>query len=421
MPTAINLRQAVFALADALDLVGIDEVQHGKRVAYMALACARRLGMDTNTQRRLFHAALLHDCGVSSSRMHERLIGGLDWEGAHEHCEVGYALLKDFAPLADLADIIRYHHTHWRDRPAHLDADTARLANLVYLADRADALAAPYYGSNIFVARRLVREKLRPLAGDLFEPGLLATFLDLSATEAFWWSLEPRHLDHFMLEMESESEPIKMGMEAMGHLAYIFARIVDAKSPYTRQHSEGVARLARRLGEWTGLPPQQCEKLEIAGLLHDLGKLRVPDEILDKHGPLNEAEWDIMQRHSFETWQILRRIQGLEDVATWAGYHHEALDGSGYPFRVGAAQMSIETRIIAVADIFQAFAQDRPYRAGLSAREILAYLEQAAARGTVDADVVALIAEHLDESWAAACATGPCTSCAMKGPAQEVV
>ena len=111
---------------------------------------------------------------------------------------------------------------------------------------------------------------------------------------------------------------------------------MDAKSPFTAEHSVGVSRLARFLAERLGVSIENCEKLEIAGLLHDLGKLRVPDEILEKPGRLDKRERKIINTHSYETFQILRNIRGFEEITRWAAYHHEEPDGSGYPFHLKA-------------------------------------------------------------------------------------
>lgn len=153
----------------------------------------------------------------------------------------------------------------------------------------------------------------------------------------------------------------------------IFARIVDAKSPSPpsiRSASRGWPASAERLG----VSAENCEKLEIAGLLHDLGKLRVPDEILDKPGRLDNRERKIINTHSYETFQILRNIHGFEEITRWAAYHHEEPDGSGYPFHLKADAMPLEARILRVADIFQAMVQIRPYRQGLSDAEVTTFM-----------------------------------------------
>ena len=175
---------------------------------------------------------------------------------------------------------------------------------------------------------------------------------------------------------------------------------MDAKSPFTAEHSVGVARLARFLAAALGADAVTCARIEIAGLLHDLGKLRVPDEILDKPGRLDAAERAVMRTHSFETFQILRDIAGFEDIACWAAWHHEEPNGSGYPFHLQGDQLPLEARILRVADIFQAMIQDRPYRAGLTPAEVSAFMRDLAGEGRVDASIVEVLLPHLDEAMA---------------------
>ncbi len=128
----------------------------------------------------------------------------------------------------------------------------------------------------------------------------------------------------------------------------------------------------------------------------------MPDEILDKPGRLTSEERAIINPHSFETYQILRHIEGFEEIACWASYHHEEPDGEGYPFHLTASAMALEARILRVADIFQAMVQDRPYRQGLSAGEVLSFMKQLVREGRVDGDVVAVLAENLPQMVQAA-------------------
>ena len=143
-----DFRKIVYALSDALDLVGIDDVAHGKRVGVMAAECGKTLGLAGDEVQFLFDLGLLHDIGVSTTTTHQHLVSELDWGGSQAHALVGYELLKDFRPLADMALPIRYHHTRW-DRLLELEIDpkVRRRANLTLLVDRVDALAAPYYAS----------------------------------------------------------------------------------------------------------------------------------------------------------------------------------------------------------------------------------------------------------------------------------
>lgn len=399
----VDLRQAVIALAEALNLVGIDEHQHGERVAYMATTCAKKLGWEQRAITDITYAGLLHDCGVSSSVMHKQLIAEMDWEGSELHCVLGEYYLKNFPPLAYLAPVVRHHHTHWDElQQHHLSATVAAASNLIYLADRVDALHAqlkqnPDIAPHTYTG--IIRERIAAASGTHFAPHLVETFMAVSTSDAFWLNMEPLRLNDFISHIQDGETPQLSHYEDVRKLACIFAHIVDAKSSYTYDHSLGVSRVAKRLAELLDIPAPRVQEIELAGLLHDLGKLGVPDEILDKKGPLTEEESVIMHRHSYESFRILNRIDGFERIAQWAGNHHETLLGDGYPFHHEETELTLEARLIAVADIFQALAQDRPYRKALAADEINHYLNDLVQQGKIDADIVELVAQHLDELW----------------------
>ena len=127
--------------------------------------------------------------------------------------------------------------------------------------------------------------------------------------------------------------------------------------------------------------------------------LRIPDKILHKPGKLNEAENFIVRRHSFDTYEILKKIKGFEDIAMWAAQHHERIDGSGYPFRNTAEDLSIEAKIIAVADMFQTLTQKRPYRDKFHPKEIMSLLKNQMQEGKLDKDVVSMVEKNLPACW----------------------
>jgi response regulator RpfG family c-di-GMP phosphodiesterase len=183
----------VLTLSRAVDLVGVTDVFHGRRVGMIAVECAKALGCDAATQHLLFDAGLLHDCGVSSTKEHHVIVNAFDWEGMNLHCEKGYALLHSFAPLAHLAPLVRYHHTHW-DAMSGLQIDPliARHANIIQLADRIDVLAAKYYQDGpLLLHVGEIRDLIHRYRGQFFAPALVDAFLDASAPEAFWLQLDP--------------------------------------------------------------------------------------------------------------------------------------------------------------------------------------------------------------------------------------
>lgn len=136
----VSLHQAIYSLSDALDLVGVTHIHHGKRVAYIAAEIAKKLGWSGRRLDDLFQAAILHDCGVSKTIIHSRL-AQLEWEKEMDHCDNGAALLGRCPLLAKFSELVRHHHTHWSDLlQMDLPDETRFAANCIYLADRVDIL-----------------------------------------------------------------------------------------------------------------------------------------------------------------------------------------------------------------------------------------------------------------------------------------
>lgn len=393
----VCLSRVVLALSDALDLVGMEVVQHGKRVAVMTVLIGRELAWTEDHVRRACLAALLHDFGVSSTAVHRHLVTKFDWEGSEAHCERGYELLRRSASFRPLAEPIRYHHTPWQtfdlDR---IPGDTALLANTIFLADRVDALTRNAGHDRGALSPGRAVEVLLERGTATFAPELLQALQSVARKPATWFTLEPNHLERTLEAVLTTGEPIRVPFAELQNIAEIFAGVVDFKSRFTQEHSRGVARVARLLGELCGLPERDCSLLEVAGLLHDIGKLRVPDAILDKPRALTRAEAAAVTRHPFETYCILGRITCVPELAPWASFHHETLTGEGYPFRLSADALPTQARIVAVADVVQALVQDRPYRGPLPPDRALAALRGLGRSRRLDAALVAVVADHLD-------------------------
>jgi HD-GYP domain-containing protein (c-di-GMP phosphodiesterase class II) len=398
---SINLHEAVYSLSDALDLVGVTHIHHGKRVAYMAAECGKQMGWSGQRMDDLFQAAILHDCGVSKTIVHSRL-AQFEWEKEGDHCKVGAVLLNSCPLLEHLAPVVRYHHTHWSAlKDMDLPEEVKLAANCIYMVDRVDVLSLGFLvdQSNLLLGREEIRKKIWEKRGDWFCPELVDVFMRISRSEAFWLSLENEHVSGYVSVWLSDTKVREMEFEELRSVVRIFSYIVDAKSPFTKAHSDGVARLARHLGELFELSEDSCEMLELAGLLHDIGKLRQPDELLDKPGKLTPEEYAHIQRHSFDTYTILKNIKGLEKVTQWAALHHERADGSGYPYHLHTETLALEARIVAVADVFQALAQKRPYRDPLQPDEIMEILNEMVDDGKLDREVVMRVDQNLSRCW----------------------
>jgi len=386
----IDLHSAITALSCSLDLVGVDEVRHGKRVAIMAYHIAKELNWSDAECFSILHAGMLHDCGVAQIREHRNLTGSLEWDGAYAHAERGFHYLSACPPLAHLAEEIRYHHTRWEKLATlALEQRTRLRANLLFLADRIDVLQVRFINSEkILTAAPDIVTQLMEYSGILFAPELLEAFAHIAESQAFWLAMDPDYLDEDLRDLGKNIAPISLSFMAQRELARLFSRVVDAKSSFTEEHSERVAMVARQLAEDLGVTGQQLEQLEIAGLLHDIGKLRVSEDIIEKPGRLTPEERACMQRHSYDTYRILQRVFADTKIPVWAGFHHENLRGEGYPFKSQGSEQDLECRIISVADIFQALAQNRPYRASMELPDILTDLDHRVANNELDGKVV---------------------------------
>lgn len=400
----VDLRQMIIAIETAVSLVGMNDTNHGKRVGYIACQIGKQLGFSDADTQFAFELGMLHDCGVSTNQMHANLVNYFDWNDAHIHCEIGYWLLKNFEPLSKFAVPILHHHTPYEKLlSSSLSIRDARMANLIFLSDRIDVLAATHYKADILLVRQdILHTIINNYNNTFFDPELVNAFAIVQRSEAFWIGLDDRHILRYVWDMGLVNNNQPLNLQHIKQLSLILSYIVDQKSPFTAQHSLRVAELASYLANLYGLTAIQCKKVEIAGLLHDLGKLHTPDNILEKQGPLDAVERSIMNQHSYETYEILRHIKGLEEIASWAAFHHEGLNGGGYPFHPQERDLSIEARIIAVADVFQALVQDRPYRQGMTLEQVLSILEDQVRIGKVDKSIVDLAKLHSNQCFALA-------------------
>ena len=240
-------------------------------------------------------------------------------------------------------------------------------------------------------------EKLRKTAascrGTAFCPEVVDAFLRVSEREFVWLDtlLNPRFLMFFTGEIHAVS------LERTVSLTRLMSRIIDFRSRFTAMHSAGVAASARTLAELAGMDREECLMMEIAGNLHDVGKLKVPRRILEKPGPLDKEEFNIMKEHPYYTRLILMNVTGFEQIANWAGFHHEKLNGTGYPFHFEARDLDTGARMMAIADIFSAITEDRPYRLGMTREAASAVLGRHKEEGGLDAELVDLLLSNYAE------------------------
>jgi putative two-component system response regulator len=183
-------------------------------------------------------------------------------------------------------------------------------------------------------------------------------------------------------------------------VVFAFARAVEAKSPYTRGHSERVAAYAVRLARHVGMAAEDIDVLRRGALLHDVGKISIPDAILDKPGPLTPAEYELIKQHPIQGVRILESLRSVKCAMPLIRWHHERLDGCGYPDGIMGGTIPLLVRVLSVADVYDALASARPYRPAKSHAECLVILDHSARSGGLDPELVrhfcAAVASPLD-------------------------
>ncbi len=230
----------------------------------------------------------------------------------------------------------------------------------------------------------------RARSGTWFDPTLVAAFRRVAAEAEFWNCLESDEVERRVFAMEPAAGSVVLDDDYLDDIAAAFGQVVDSKSPFTSGHSERVADYVDAIAADLGLPEARRRWLRRGALLHDVGKLGVSNSVLDKPAKLDREEWVSVQEHAAHTEAILSRIGAFRELAVTAAAHHERLDGAGYPRGLKADQISLETRIITTADIFDAISADRPYRGAIPVEETLEIM--AATVGTaIDAECFAAL------------------------------
>ena len=390
---SVNLGNLILSLSDALDLAFTSLAMHQQRTAFIAWELAKRAKLEEKRIEKVFLAGLLHDIGALSIEEKKSLHDNETSEVEH-HCIRGKSLFQSNPWLAPCADLVRYHHQGWvmwkepRDTPQVFDSQLLFLAD--YLERQIDRKTYILHQDEVLCNR------LKELAGKQISSEIVDLFLEISRREEFWLDLASPRLYSLLLH-NGPFQTIEVDINNIAIFAKLLSMIVDFKSPFTAAHSSGVAQCSMLLAGMTGMSESEVKLMEIAGLLHDLGKLVVPHSILEKPAGLTHAEMAVMKQHTYHTFSILSTIGGLQMIAEWGAYHHERLDGKGYPFRREAHEMNLGARIMAVSDIFTALAEDRPYRKGMGAERIKTILQEQASRGIQDPRVIKLLLDNIED------------------------
>ena len=307
------------------------------------------------------------------------------------HCVYGEKNITKIPFKTDISNVILYHHEHadgtgpfrkkWHEIPL--------FSRIIHLADIVDIIGNSIESADHrwdFICQYLSQNKDRLFDSECvnaFQKGFTKeSFMCLrdDSFETKLWEIVPREKQFF-------------DWETCKNVADFFAKIVDYKSSFTSRHSIGVAEKASLLARYMGYDSVIVQKMYLAGALHDIGKMAVGNEILEKPDKLTDDEFSKMKNHAGYTYLILSEVNDFEDIRDWAAFHHEKLNGKGYPFGKTADELNEPERMMACVDIYQALTEDRPYKKGLSHEKTCDILDDMSQKGFIDSDISKTIRE----------------------------
>ena len=391
----ITLKELITSFTKSIDLYNYLLKNHHRRTAIAAYHIGVQMGLSDERLSDLVIAASLHDIGALTVRERDCLIQ-MDVENPFPHSSLGSYMLSSFSPFQNISRIIFYHHWHY-DQDKHYVSELGPVpleAYILHVADRTEILMQPNH--SILAQKQKITTKISSYSGTVFHPEVIAAYLELAQKDSFWLDIDNWEMEKILGLGISAQYEIAMTMDLLEEFALTLSKIIDSRSKFAISHSFGVSQVAYELAKRMGYPEEQCRKIRVAGLLHDMGKIAVPTEIIEKKARLSETERADIRTHAYFTYLILGHISGLEEIVEWASGHHENHDGSGYPMNLIDTGISQEMDIVAYADIYTALSEDRPYRKSIKPEQIVRILRKEYVSKHGEA-VFQVIATHLDD------------------------
>ncbi len=395
----VRMEDVIMSLSNVIDMISPQIIGHHKRVAYIAYSIAEEMNLPQKDKETIVIAGLLHDIGALS--LQERIdLMKFECTDAGEHCRAGYFVLREFPPLRDAADIIRFHHNYWNNGvPLKPGAPRVPIhSHILHLADRIDVLINE--NMNILAQEENIYHSIEIQKNKMFMPEAVDAFKVVKSRESFWLYMSPYYINTKLMEELSRSS-VSLSLDDVLSFSKMFGYLIDFKSRFTATHSSGVSAVAVEIAKLMNFADDEIKMIEVAGNLHDIGKLAVPTEILEKPTSLDFYEFSSIRSHTFHTYNILKPLKGFEIINEWASYHHEGLTGSGYPFHIKGENINLGSRIITVADIFTALTEERPYRKGMAEAEVDRIFVSFIIAGHVDQKVYDVLKENFEKIDAA--------------------
>jgi len=390
-----NLNEFLMSISFALDFVELDITgatsNHSKRVSYICYKIGENLGLNKKELYDLTALAILHDNGVSEKSLHDKLLG-VDLknftiiERKKEHCSAGESNINNFPFNTNVKDVLLYHHENYNGTGFFniKGNDIPLMSQIIHLADILDM---NYNFENLNCEEH---DKLLAYITNnryvIFSDDITNAFLNISNHKSFWLDLKRMFITNALKNLIPKFS-IECTFKEIRNITSVLSTIIDSKSPYTQLHSSSLATKVGKLANYYGYNEDDTYKLLIAADLHDIGKLAVPNSILEAPRKLTYDEYEVIKEHSYYTRIALQEIKGFEDIVEWASNHHEKLNGQGYPFGKPHKELDFNSRLMGCLDIYQALTEARPYRPSLSHKVAMRILNDMKNDGNIDCKI----------------------------------
>lgn len=394
-PTETTLFELITPIAKTVDVMCPEGGSHHMQVAYLCLRIAEALNLPETEIHQVVIAGALHDLGAFSMQTRLDILAFED-DNPGQHALAGYLLLRDFPPLRPMADLIRFHHHPWLNGEGST-CEGIRIdegSHILHMADRVSILLdrrKPFFGQVGGICKK-IEEK----SGSSFVPEQVKALLSLAEKDYIWMEVSSDSIAH-LLTTRLQRQALRLSSTDLKAFSKLMSRIIDFKSKFTASHSSGVAATTVVLARAGGFNEGQIDLIETAAYLHDLGKLAIPSEIIEKKGKLSADEWFVMRSHAYYTHKVLDEIDIFRVINSWASLHQERLNGSGYPFGRKNVEIPMGARIITIADIFTALTEDRPYRIGMAKEQVMEIFRELAKQEAIDQRLFTLMLDNYDE------------------------
>lgn len=379
----VTLKQMILIIHRAINSVDKRLLNHGEQVAYIMLNLLKAEGNYSHDEiLEICAVSVFHDIGAYKVSEIDKLVE-VDTKNPIEHAVYGSLFIKYFSPLSDLYKVVLTHHfkdKYFQDNHHRLISKEGILLNF-----------ADYIDQVYLHKSHLAKNYIKDNKGKYLEEHI-DIFIEADRKFNF---LQKIYDGSYVEELYGFFDQRVLTRNEVISYSKMLAYSIDFRSEATVKHTITVEAISYQIGKLYGLDEKSLTKIKVAAALHDIGKIGIPVDILEKTGKLTIEEFEIIKSHAIIGYNILSELN-IDDIRNIATLHHEKLDGSGYPFGLKGEDLSTEIRIVAISDIISALIGVRSYKDIFSKDKTINILKDMARQNKIDKEITELFIKNYD-------------------------